>query len=34
MTPQERLAVRNERSRSLVSELETWLRQQRSCCPA
>jgi hypothetical protein len=30
MTPQERLAVRNERSRPLVSELETWLRQQRA----
>jgi transposase len=30
MTPQERLAVRNERSRPLVSELETWLRGQRA----
>jgi transposase len=30
MTPQERLAVRNERSRPLVAELETWLREQRA----
>jgi transposase len=29
MTPQERLAVRAERNRPLVAELETWLRQQR-----
>ena len=30
MMPQERLAVRNERSRPLVAELETWLREQRA----
>jgi transposase len=30
MTPQERVRVRNERSRSLVSELERWLREQRA----
>jgi transposase len=30
MAPQERLAVRAERSRPLVAELETWLRQQRA----
>ncbi len=30
MTPQQRLAVRAERSRPLVAELETWLRQQRA----
>ena len=30
MTPQDRVRVRNERSRSLVAELETWLRQQRA----
>jgi transposase len=29
-TPPQRLAVRNERSRPLVAELETWLRQQRA----
>lgn len=29
-TPEERLAVRRERSRPLVIALETWLRQQRS----
>ena len=29
-TPQERVRVRNERSRPLVEELETWLRQQRA----
>ena len=29
-TPQERLRVRDERSRPLVAELETWLRQQRT----
>ena len=29
MTPQQRLAVRNERSRPLIAELETWLRTQR-----
>ncbi|HZD27403.1 MAG TPA: IS66 family transposase, partial [Xanthobacteraceae bacterium] len=29
MTPQERLAVRAERSRPLVAELESWLRTQR-----
>jgi len=29
-TPEERLAVRHERSRPLVIALETWLRQQRS----
>jgi transposase len=28
--PQERLRVRHERSRPLVAELETWLRQQRA----
>jgi transposase len=30
LTPQQRLAVRNERSRPLIVELETWLRQQRA----
>lgn len=30
MTPQERLRVRNERSRSLVIQLESWLREQRA----
>jgi len=30
MTPQERRAVREERSRPLVAELETWLREQRA----
>jgi hypothetical protein len=30
MMPQERLRVRNERSRSLVVELEGWLREQRA----
>jgi transposase len=30
MTPQERLRVRNERSRLLVIELESWLREQRA----
>src|SRR5262249_25682880 len=30
MTPQERVRVRNERSRSLVIELERWLREQRA----
>ena len=30
MTPQERVRVRNERSRSLVVELERWLREQRA----
>ena len=30
MTPQQRLAVRNERSRPLIAELETWLRTQRA----
>src|SRR6266446_2617734 len=30
MTPQERVRIRNERSRSLVSELERWLREQRA----
>ena len=30
MTPQERVRVRNERSRPLVVELETWLREQRA----
>jgi transposase len=29
ITPQQRLAVRNERSRPLIAELETWLRTQR-----
>src|SRR5262249_26774748 len=29
MTPQQRLAVRNERNRPLIAELETWLRTQR-----
>ena len=29
-TPQERVRIRNERSRPLVNELETWLRQQRT----
>jgi hypothetical protein len=28
MTPQERVRARNERSRSLVIELESWLREQ------
>jgi transposase len=30
LTPQERLRVRNERSRPLVVVLETWLREQRA----
>ena len=30
MTPQQRVCVRNERSRPLVTALETWLREQRS----
>jgi transposase len=30
LTPQERLRVRNERSRPLVVALETWLREQRA----
>src|ERR1700704_3700949 len=30
LTPQERLAVRNERSRPLVVALEIWLREQRA----
>jgi len=30
MLPQERLAVRHERSRPLVAELEVWLREQRA----
>jgi transposase len=30
LTPEPRLAVRNERSRPLVAALETWLRQQRA----
>jgi transposase len=30
LTPQERLGVRNERSRPLVVALETWLREQRA----
>src|SRR6266704_6523227 len=30
MTPDERLRVRNERSRPLVAELETWLRERRA----
>jgi transposase len=30
MTPQERQRVRDERSRPLVAELETWLREQRA----
>ena len=30
MTPQERVRVRNERSRPLVIELESWLREQRA----
>jgi transposase len=30
MPPQERMRVRNERSRPLVLELETWLRQKRA----
>src|SRR5438132_8834035 len=30
MTPQERVRVRNERSRSLVVELGSWLREQRA----
>ncbi len=30
MTPQQRVCVRNERSRPLVIELETWLRQHRA----
>jgi transposase len=30
MSPQERVRVRNERSRPLVNELEAWLRQQRA----
>ena len=30
MAPQERVRVRNERSRSLVIELERWLREQRA----
>jgi transposase len=30
MTPQERVRVRNERSRPLVVEFETWLREQRA----
>jgi threonyl-tRNA synthetase len=29
-TPEQRLAVRRERSRPLVAELEIWMRQQRS----
>ncbi len=29
-TPQERVRVRNERSRPLVAALETWLREQRA----
>ena len=30
MTSQERVRVRHERSRSLVTELESWLREQRA----
>ena len=30
LTPEQRLAARNERSRPLVAELERWLRQQRA----
>src|SRR6266508_6769786 len=30
MTPQERVRIRNERSQSLVIELERWLREQRA----
>jgi len=30
VTPQERMRVRNERSRSLVIDLERWLREQRA----
>src|SRR5213082_3793992 len=30
MTPQERVRVRNERSRPLVIKLESWLREQRA----
>jgi transposase len=30
LAPEQRLAVRNERSRPLVVEMETWLRQQRA----
>jgi transposase len=30
MTPDERLRVRNERTRPLVAELETWLRERRA----
>jgi transposase len=30
LTPAQRVAVRNERSRPLVAELETWLRQRRA----
>ena len=30
LMPQERLGVRQERSRSLIIELETWLREQRA----
>src|SRR5712691_5644305 len=30
MTPEERMRIRNERSRSLVIELERWLREQRA----
>ncbi|MGZ3235670.1 MAG: IS66 family transposase, partial [Croceibacterium sp.] len=30
LAPEQRLAVRNERSRPLVVELESWLRQQRA----
>jgi transposase len=30
LLPQERVAVRNERSRPLIAELEAWLREQRS----
>jgi transposase len=30
LTPEQRLAARNERSRPLVAELEGWLRQQRA----
>ena len=34
LTPQERLRVRDERSRPLVVALETWLREQRAGSPA
>jgi transposase len=33
LAPPQRVAVRSERSRPLVIELETWLREQRPGCP-